>query len=106
MPAPTNAFGTFLETKELLRDTGEHPETPAAPSEPENALRFSEAVKLLLSSSFPTTLPQLLEASGLALEDFTEAIKRLEAASLITVVRDDGSQLVRLTERGEHLVAA
>ena len=106
MSAPTNAFGTFLETKELLRDTGEQPKAPTAAPESDNALRFSKAVKLLLSSSFPSTLPQLLEASGLPLDDFTDAINRLEVGGLITVERADGSQLVRLTEQGEHLVTA
>jgi hypothetical protein len=102
----TNAFGTFLETKELLREGDERSSATDVATQPEDALRFSQAVKLLLKGSFPTTLPELMGESKLSLAEFTESVGLLERSGLITVEDPEGRQLASLTEQGQKLITA
>jgi predicted transcriptional regulator len=104
--AATNAFGTFLETKQLLREgpeeqeRGPGPSPAAAPPEPE---KFNKAVQLLLKGTLPSTLPRLWEASGLSLDEFKESIDMLEQSGLIAIEETDGHQVATLTALGQTL---
>jgi hypothetical protein len=96
-----NAFGTFLETRELLRK-GESEEDlvkqEVSPSE-------VHALRVLTQSTFPAPLPRLLEQSGLPLDEFARALERLKEAQLIRIAESDGQEVAELTRQGEALKA-
>ena len=108
--ADTNSFGTFLETRQLLRkgtggesaageDQGPLGETAKveAPVDPTlNVLR-------ILGTHDRLSIPELLAGSGLSLEVFTEALKQLQDADLVSVGSENGKQVAALSERGAQL---
>ena len=96
-----NAFGTFLETRELMRREGS-----SEPSgEGEASTADVQALQVLAGATFPASLPRLLEESGLGLDDFTHALERLKEANLVRIVTDNGQELAELTDQGRALKA-
>jgi len=97
-----NAFGTFLETRDLLRRGEQAPE----PSQTQSDGGSSDATLALLRGSFPVSMPDLMARNQLSLDQFTAALNRLNSAGLVTLTTtSDGQQTVDLTPQGAALVA-
>jgi hypothetical protein len=102
-----DAFGTFLETKDLLRKRDDQvEETPVGVVAEHAGDLPTQAFNLLLSGSFPAPVAELLDASGLPLVEFTDALARLQAAGLVLVQNENGRQVAVLTDQGRTLRAA
>jgi len=97
--AASNSFGTFLETRELLRK----PQEKNAPSEPDDPA-VAAAVRLL-EHPLPAPVHELLQQTRLPLACFYDAIQMLRDEGLIEMRAGDEGELLDLTDRGHELVS-
>jgi hypothetical protein len=101
--AATNAFGTYLETKDLLRHSAERSESVVDETGSGRVEVSNQALSLLMNGHFPKPVPELLEDSGVPVAEFSEALGILQRAGLVAVDQTDGRQIAALTEQGQAL---
>jgi hypothetical protein len=98
----SNSFGTFLETRELMRKgAGGRPSTPSDPNS-----RAAASLRMLTEQTFPVPLRDLFASSEMQEAEFVEAVGALCDADLIEVREENSEEVVVLTERGEAFKAA
>jgi predicted transcriptional regulator len=106
----SNSFGTFLETRDLMRKAAEPEPKAADPRSAQPSQELTESAVLSLSlvtdHAFPVEVPELLKASGMPLRQFMEALNAIRNADLVEVRTEDGRELVALTPRGKELQEA
>lgn len=97
----SSSFGTFLKTVQgapaMNADAVELPE-PAIPASPQIPTRMLIS---LVDNEMP--VQKLMEASGMGLIDFAEALKKMRDAEFVEVEMIGTSEIARLTPAGARL---
>jgi hypothetical protein len=105
----TNAFGTFLDTKDLLASrkqvaTTDVDDVLARWQDQQSADSSSkQLIDLLSNVEFPLPVDQLYEESGLKLSDFAPLLNRLLALDIVALQQEDDDEIAELTELGSKL---
>jgi predicted transcriptional regulator len=106
--ASSNSFGTFLETRKLMRKGAESEEQSRRRPDHSEALTESAAVSvsLVTDHDFPLPIHELLKESGIPLDQFTDALQAIRRAGLIELRRGDDGEIVILTPKGQEFQQA
>jgi hypothetical protein len=95
-----NSFGTFLETRQLLKGQN----APSSGSFGDADPQAEAAVRIL--KELPAAAPDLLRSTNLPMGVFFETLVSLQEQGVVQVRRNDAGDLVDLTDRGRALLSA
>jgi hypothetical protein len=106
----TNAFGTFLDTKDLLASRKRVAASGVddalvthRQARPATDLSSERLIDLVSNVEFPLPVDRLYEESGLKLSDFAPLLDRLLALDIVALRQDDDAEIAELTEFGSKL---
>ena len=98
-----NSFGTFLETRQLLRSQSQQQQARSAGAD--ESPQIAAAVKIL-EAPLPAPGHELLKSSGLPMATFFETLSSLQSEGLVELRKGDDGELVHLTDRGRDLLTS
>ena len=95
-----NSFGTFLETREMLKGHNGAPASRSAGGDPQ-----ADAAVRILKAPLPAPGHDLLASTSLPMDLFFETLRSLQEQGVLELRHTDQGDLVDLTARGRALLA-